>query len=327
MKVLQNIKTELITAIDIETIRLADKFEDLDEGTQLAWEYKNKFEGEVPDYNRLCELWEKNSSLYAEFSKICAVSITFLHGEVLYCKEFFGKNEKVILEQLAMSLNNMQVKNTAYRLVGHASKYFDYPFLCKRYIINELDIPNALDTTALKPWEGMNLCTNELWKVGGTGSGSSLQALCNALQIPISKTDLIGDEVGKAYYNGELERIGRYCSQDSVATFNIIRKFKKEPIFSFEDVKYVSINVDGDIVKEEMEELPLLQRIYKASNIDAKTKEEIQKRLSKNRLTKKDKEIIEDILTSLYINNTMFSSDTPAIKEQKKLEIKQLING
>jgi hypothetical protein len=41
-----------------------------------------------------------------------------------------------------------------------------------------------------------NMDTNELWKSFGTGPGSSLQALCNVLGIPVSKVDLVGDEVG-----------------------------------------------------------------------------------------------------------------------------------
>ena len=81
--------------------------------------------------------------------------------------------------------------------------------------------------------------TNDLWKSFGTGPGSSLQALCTVLNIPISKVDLVGDEVGAAYFKGELTRIADYCSLDTIATFNVFRFFKKESIFSFEEVVYV----------------------------------------------------------------------------------------
>ena len=101
-----------------------------------------------------------------------------------------------------------------------------------------MEIPSILDTSDLKPWEQINLCTNDLWKMGGTGTGGSLLAVCNALQIPISKIDLVGDEVGQSYFNSEYEKIGRYCSHDAVATFNIFRKFKKEHIFEGELFDY-----------------------------------------------------------------------------------------
>ena len=162
MKVIQNIKSSLIVGLDIETVRLADEFKDLDEGFRDAWRYKNKQDGIVPTEEELSESWKRLASLYAEFSKICAVSLAYLDPQGrLVCKEYYGENEKAILEALSVTLNNMQAHNSQYRLVGHASKYFDYPYTSKRYIINGLQIPSCLDSTALKPWEGMNLCTNE----------------------------------------------------------------------------------------------------------------------------------------------------------------------
>lgn len=265
MKILSNIKSSDIVAIDIETVRVSELYIDLDEGTQSAWEYKNKQDGQIPD--NLGELWERTSSLYAEFSKVCAVSLAFLDKKGNpKCYEFFGDDEAEILENLGVILHNIGM-NPNYRLVGHALKFFDAPFLCKRYVINGMDIPNILDVSHLKPWEQRNLCTNELWKMGGTGAGSSLQALCNALNIPISKVDLVGDEVGKAYYDKEYERISRYCSYDAIATFNIIRRFKGEPIFLFNEFDYIVKE------KEEKVEKNILQKIVNeepVQNIEVK---------------------------------------------------------
>ena len=328
MKAVQNIKSSLIVGLDIETVRLADEFKDLDEGFKDAWRYKNKQDGIIPTEEELSESWKRLASFYAEFSKICAVSLAYLDPQgKLVCKEYYGENEKAILEALSVTLNNMQAHNSQYRLVGHASKYFDYPYTSKRYIINELQIPNCLDSSNLKPWEGMNLCTNDLWKCGGTGAGSSLQALCNVLGVPISKVDLVGDEVGSAYFRKEFARIGRYCSYDSVATFNIFRKFKQEGIFEFDQVQYITAYSEDMVEKEVVEEQPLLQKIYKATNISEETRKQIQERLSKKKVSKKDKEYLEDILSSLYVNSAMFSADKPEIKERKKQEIKELING
>ncbi len=329
MKVLQPIQSSLVVGLDIETVRIAEKFTDLTPEFQSAWSYKNKQDGVIPNQEELCELWERTSSLYAEFSKVCAVSLSFLDQKgVLVCKEFYGENEKALLEALAITLTNMYNKSRDYRLAGHASKYFDYPFMAKRFIVNGLDIPAVLDVTNSKPWEQSNLCTNELWKVGGTGAGSSLQALCTVLGIPISKVDLVGDEVGTAFYKREFERIGRYCSYDAIATFNIIRRFKKESIFQFEDVQYFVIYSDelAEPTEEEIK-LPLLEKIYKAVAIDDITKKTIEDIFKKKKPTKREKTILEDILTSLYVNSEMFKSDKPEIKKAKEEEIKQLING
>lgn len=323
MKILNNIKLEHIIAIDIETVRIKEEFSELDEGTQSAWEYKNKQDGKIPTFEELSEKWIETASLYAEFSQVCAVSIAFMHNNKLYCKEFYGDNEHALLESLHTTLENIYTRDKSYRLVGHASKYFDYPFLCKRFVINGLDIPNILDTSALKPWDQTNLCTLELWKMGGTGASSSLQALCNALQIPVSKVDLVGDEVGKAYYNGEFERIGRYCSYDTVATYNLIARFKKDKVFDFDEVNYV-VSYPSDVIEQKVEVNPL-QRLYDTDYLSDSIKEDIVKKIGKKKPTKKDKEFLQDLFENVYFKTTFMKEDSPEIKAGKIAEIEEFL--
>ncbi len=333
MKLLKDIPTKHFISVDIETVRIVDKYEDLPPEWQKAWEYKNKQAGEVPYFEELADSWEKTASLYAEFSKICAISATFLSKseDKLMCKEFWGEDETVILINFSELLGQFSGSSKDFRLVGHAAKYFDYPFLSKRYVINGIDIPLMLDSAHLKPWESRNVCTNaDVWKMGGTGAGSSLQAMCLALGVPVSKVDLVGDEVGAAYFRGEFERIGTYCSYDTIATFNVIRKIKREKIFDFDEVTYLDRAVEeGETKKEELvlEEMSPLLKIYKATNIDEETKSTIEALLKKKKMTKKDRTILEDILVSSYVNNEMFKSDKPEIKERKQQEIKEILDA
>ena len=333
MKLLRDIPTKHFVAIDIETVRIVEKYEDLSDEWKSAWEYKNKQAGEVPFFEELADSWEKTSSLYAEFSKVCAVSVVFLskNEDKLICKEFFGEDEGVLLTQLREFLNQISGSGKDFRLVGHAAKYFDYPFLCKRYIINSIAIPTLLDTAHQKPWENRNLCTNQdIWKMGGTGAGSSLQALCTALAIPISKVDLVGDEVGNAYYRGEVERIANYCSLDTIATFNVIRRIKGEKIFQFNEVSYLDKKVAAVSTKEPedalFEKLPVLHKLVNATEILAETRDELVVILKKKKMTKKDRVVVEDILVNLYINSEMFKADNDLVKEVKKAEVKSILD-
>jgi hypothetical protein len=305
MEVLKSIRSEHIVAIDIETVRIADNFEDLSEAGQSAWEYKNKQNGKIPDNLELAKLWKETASLYAEFSQICAVSMAYLSKEgALVCKEFYGVDEFYILSGVATLLNGMTSLGTAkvpikYRLVGHASKFFDYPFLAKRYLVNRLIIPKSLDATNMKPWEQMNLCTNELWKMGGTGSGSSLQALCYVANLQTSKVDLVGDEVGTAFYQKEYSRIGRYCSLDAITTFNVIRWMKFEPIFTFEEVIYFEAYSE-DLLKrlsEEVlpisEDLKVLAELYNTKKFSPKVTDHLKaKKILKKDLTRVKKLVL-----------------------------------
>lgn len=240
MKIVKPILSEDVLTIDIETVRYKEKFSELSENWKSAWSYKNKQDGETLSDEELSSKWEKTASLYAEFSKVCAISLVYLKDGVLKCKTYSGTDEKKILTDFAKDLKAFYASNKNYRILGHAAKYFDIPFLCKRYMAQRMDIPSELDESIAKPWEMKNIDTNEMWKSFGTGPGSSLQALCTLLGVPISKVDLVGDEVGKAYFNNEFDRISKYCSLDAIATFNVFRRFKGEVIFSFDDVKYIN---------------------------------------------------------------------------------------
>ena len=262
MKAVKHINSEHVLAIDIETVRIEEHYADLSDDWKSAWEYKNKQEGVVPSYEELEKLWVKKASLSAEFSKICAVSVVYLSKGTLKCKNYVSADERTILKELGKDVGLFQKSNPSYTLVGHASIFFDYQFICKRYLINDLDIPAMFDESGSKPWDKKLLCTNELWKSFGAfnSPGSSLQALCTAFGIEISKVDLVGDEVGKAYFNGELVRIADYCNLDTIATFNVFRKFKRESTFRFDEVVYVN---QGQV----LEPVPFLTEIHKTKTL------------------------------------------------------------
>jgi hypothetical protein len=323
MKVLSKVDSQHFVAIDIETVRIAENFSDLSELYQEAWEYKHKQDGEIPSIEELSEIWSKTSSLYAEFSKVCVVSLAFLDksGQRLMCKSFSGEDEHKILTELSEFLDRISSSSPHYRLVGHASKFFDYPFLGKRYIINRIPIPRLLDDSDKKPWETLNTCTNTLWKLGGTGAGSSLQALCVALEVPISKVDMVGDEVGREYFNGNIEGITDYCNKDAIATFNVIRRFKYENIFQFDEVVYLD-KVD---LESEVSSGNVLHKLAITKELNQDVKEGIIKAFKGKKVPKKDWEMLEDTLKCLYINNKMFKSDTKEVVDHKNKEVEEFV--
>lgn len=313
MKAIKHINSEDIIAIDIETVRIKEHFSELSEEFQSAWEYKHKQDGKVPTFEELESLWIEKSSLYPEFSKVCSVALVYLKKEKLTCKQYTSPHEFLILEELARDLGKIKKSRPAMRLVGHSSKFFDYPFLCKRYLINRMDIPDILDESSAKPWDQTLLCTNELWKSFGAfnNAGSSLQALCVAFDVPVSKVDLVGDEVGKAFFAGELERIGTYCSLDTIATFNIFRRFKLESIFLPIDVDFVNKDELLSLAKA-VEDIPLLQSIFESGKISSKDWSKLQKSLTI--FTAEERENIVLIIRACL-------KDNPTATEKKYLEI------
>lgn len=278
MKIIKNISSYEVLSIDIETVPIAQTFKELSPDWQAAWEYKNKWQNVNDNHpNREHEKfdieksWEEKASLFPEFAKIVAISLTYLDAQTqLKCKSYAGDYEKGILEEFAVDLNtfNNNKRNINYRLLGHATKYFDYPFLCKRYMANGLVIPEMLDESDCKPWDMMNLDTNEMWKSFGTGPGSSLPALCILFGIPTSKDDMSGSDVAKNFYDGKILEIADYCNRDTIADFNVFRKLKGESIFTFDEVIYVN---KGQII----EKVPIFTRIEKVGHLTQELHDEI----------------------------------------------------
>lgn len=321
MRVIKHIDSRFLVAIDIETVRLEKDFDDLPESYQNAWEYKNKQAGEIPTREELDDLWTRQGSLYAEFSKICAVSMAFLDkgGETLICKGLANTSEHKLLSDLALFLNRISLGNPAYRLVGHASFYFDFPFLSKRYLINGIEIPKILDETDKKPWEKMNLDTNVIWKCGGTGPGSSLQALCVVLDVPISKVDMVGDEVGREYFNGNIVGIREYCNKDAIATFNVMRRFMSEEIFQYEEVVYLDDN-DED---ENADPVPVLQRLLATKEFTEDIQKDISNMLIEKEPSNDDLRNLREIILAHYQAKT----DKVADKKSKEEEVDEFFKN
>jgi hypothetical protein len=291
MKTLQNIDTKKIVAIDIETVRIVKDYALLSDEWKTAWKNRMKKDGEAPTEEQLAEMWPKQASLYAEFSKVCAVSIVFFGKGSLRCKQLVSEHELPILEELAVVLNSFG-KDPEYRIAAHAGKYFDYPYLCKRYIINNMRIPSILDESDSKPWEMKLLCTNDLWKSFGTGLGSPLQPLCVALGIESSKTDLVGDEVGDSFYKGEYLRIAKYCNQDTIAVFNLVRRFKGESTFLFKDV--ICVNEEEVLVN-----IPILTKIFETKKFTASQLKTIQSATAD--YSDEHRKIVRDLVTAALI--------------------------
>lgn len=330
MRALEKIATTKIVALDIKTVRMTDTLGEAGEDVMTAFAYKNKKDGEYLDDFALEQLWVKTAALYAEFSKVCSVSIVNLNkeGTILFCRNFSSEDEELLLKEVSDILTKMVKVDPLYRLIGHSAKLFDYPFLCKRMLINGVTIPPVLDHSGLKPWEVNNLDTDELWKFGGLMS-SSLVAMCASLNIPIGKDELTEGLVGELFYDGKLKEIAEYCDKDTIATFNCLRRFKYEPIFRFEDVVYINDSkIEDAKIIADIPEMPCLNQLYITKEFSDHIKEEIRTIFLEKGKTvlKKEWDMLKKWLCDLYINNKMFESDSKDVTKAKAAEVSEFVN-
>ena len=229
--------------IDIETASISQSYNDLDERLKEQWDRKAAFlknEDQLPTD----ALFFERAGIYAEFGKvICIAAGLFIKtksGEMgLRIKAYTGKNEKDILAGFKDLINN-KLDGENLKLCAHNGKDFDFPYLCRRYLINGLEIPTALQISGKKPWEINHIDTMEMWKFGDRRNYSSLDLLASIFGINSSKKDLDGSMVNKVYYEDkDIKRIEDYCKQDVYVTANLFLKLNLIPTIKKNNITFV----------------------------------------------------------------------------------------
>ncbi|HWY38797.1 MAG TPA: 3'-5' exonuclease [Bacteroidia bacterium] len=209
--------------LDIETAPLVYNYKDLQEPYKKLWDAKwqyNKEVGPEQQYNK--------AGIYAEFAKVICICVGYFSGTEFRVKSFYGDHEKTILSDfktlLGVSFNDLK-----YLLCAHNGKEFDFPFLCRRMLINEVAIPPILQLQGKKPWEVPHLDTMEMWKFGDYKSYTSLQLLAGIFNIPTPKDDIDGSQVAKVYYEEKnIDRIKNYCVKDVITVARVFQKMRTE---------------------------------------------------------------------------------------------------
>lgn len=224
---LENVNLHDLLVIDIETVSQKPSFNYLDEDWKDLWTRKS---GALNKPEIDASAMYERASIYAEFGKIIVIGLGIFHGQgddlQLRVKAISGDDESKILQEFA-ELLNAHFNKEIHRLVAHNGKEFDFPYICRRMLINGISIPNILDLSGKKPWEIQHLDTMELWKFGDYKSYTSLNVLAKCFNIPSPKDDIDGSLVGHTYWQlNDLERISAYCKKDIVTTAQILLKFK-----------------------------------------------------------------------------------------------------
>ena len=232
---------ENLLVLDIETIRSYRLYEDMPERLQAQWDRKSSFlksnEETTPK-----ELFEDKAGIYAEFGKIVAISVgffTYTGPELtLRVKGIYGKDETAILSEFNDLLQKFNSKNLI--LCGHNGKEFDFPYLSRRMLVNNIKLPDVLDTSGKKPWEVNHLDTMEMWKFGDRKNFTSLELLATLFDIPTSKDGIDGSQVSTVYYEEEdIERISKYCNKDVVVTAQLLLKLNQQQLIKEEYIHII----------------------------------------------------------------------------------------
>jgi DNA polymerase elongation subunit (family B) len=231
---LENLDWTNVMVIDIETVPQYSSFNLVPEHLQALWDKKTQYQRK----EETAEDFYANAGIQAEFGKIICLSAgVFTKDGSFRVKSFASHDESGLLQNFAAML---QGRSDKLILCGHNAKEFDFPYICRRMLINGIKLPIQLQISGKRPWEICHLDTMEMWKFGDYKNFTSLNLLAAIFNIPTPKDDIDGSMVGSVYWiDNQLERICTYCQKDVVTTAQILKRFKGEPLLTEEQVTIV----------------------------------------------------------------------------------------
>jgi 3'-5' exonuclease len=236
-----SVKLNDILFLDIETVPEKEQWNELSKETQELFEKKTHYQRKE---EHTAEEFYDRAGIWAEFGKIICISVGYFvavqNKKQLRLTSFFGHDEHQILTDFKVLLETHFTKKS-HVLCAHNGKEFDFPFIARRMIVHQIELPNKLNLFGKKPWEVPHLDTLEMWKFGDYKHFTSLKLLTATLGISSPKDDIDGSEVAKVYYKEKnIQRIVSYCEKDTIAVAQILLRFNNQELLKEKDI--VSVN-------------------------------------------------------------------------------------
>ena len=231
------IKMNNVLFLDIETVPQKEYWSELSEITQELFSKKTAYQRKEAI---TAEDFYERAGIWAEFGKIICISVAYFTNDSkernLRVTSFSGDNEEQILINFKQLLDT-HFNKSYHVLCAHNGKEFDFPYIARRMIVHQIELPEKLNLFGKKPWEVPHLDTMELWKFGDYKHYSSLKLLTSILGIPSPKDDIEGSLVAKVYYKDKnLERIVNYCEKDTIAVAQLLVRFNNENLIEEKEI-------------------------------------------------------------------------------------------
>jgi predicted PolB exonuclease-like 3'-5' exonuclease len=236
------IALDKILFLDIETVPQYPDFDGLDDDFKYLWDKKSTFFRK--DSETAADVYSR-AGIYAEFGKIICISVGMVsirdEQTHLRIKSFYGKEEKDILLNFSKLVAKLKKMRKEIYLCAHNGKEFDFPFIARRMLVNQIVIPEVLQVAGRRPWEVNFLDTLELWKFGDYKNFTSLELLTKIFGISSPKDDIDGSMVAGVYYKeNDLKRIVTYCEKDTRALTQLFLSYRSEPHILDENIESVT---------------------------------------------------------------------------------------
>jgi predicted PolB exonuclease-like 3'-5' exonuclease len=236
---ISKLNLENILFLDIETVPETRYFSDLDDVKQDLWASKTQYQRK-DEYS--AEEFYDRAGIWAEFGKIVCISVgyfSFTEDQRRFrVTSFYGDEIKILNDFKSLLISHFS--EAKHLLCAHNGKEFDFPYIARRMIIKDIELPYKLNLFGKKPWEVPHLDTLDLWKFGDYKNYTSLKLLTNVLGIPSPKDDIDGSEVCRVYYEeNEVDRIVVYCEKDTIAVAQIFLRLRGDKLLTDDEIIHI----------------------------------------------------------------------------------------
>jgi predicted PolB exonuclease-like 3'-5' exonuclease len=230
--------------VDIETASAASDYHELDIRMQRLWDKKSLIYSSEGNFSTP-DLYFNKASLHAEFGKIIVISAAYFYLDdnqelCLRVKAFHAPDEKQLLEDFVELLGQKHFNSRTLRLCAHNGKDFDFPYLSRRMLVNNIKVPEVLDVLGKKPWEVSHLDTMDIWRFGDRRETVSLETLAAIFGLPDYTSDMNNSKVNEVYYReNNLEKIAAFSKKDVSITARVYLKLNNLPMVDEQHIFYV----------------------------------------------------------------------------------------
>lgn len=247
------------------------------------------------------------------FSKIYSLTLAFVDNGILRVKYLTG-NERDLLQTFLNSVKGEYFKE--FQLV-HSDAEYMLPYLGTRLDIHgfRTALPKDLQYKGLRPWNLTGCSVRDFYQ----GAGVYKHSLKEIAWVYKLKTDYI-----EAVDEFDFFRKKAYDALKDSAVNEIMTLANIHRIMFGEDVVREVVYTEEKVeAVEEVKPANFLALLWESQAMTLEVRAGLEKQLKKKKLTKRDREIVREIILGVYIQNDFINNaqDSKATIEKKTKEV------
>lgn len=247
------------------------------------------------------------------FSRIFSLTVAIVEDNIVKIIYYTG-NEKDLIQTFLNTLKKDRFKDFT---VTHFGAEYVLPYLGTRMDKNGIKttIPSGLQYKGLRPWNLQGFCVRDYY----SGAGNYKNSLKELAWIYGLDSNFIEPVDEFTYYkSGQLQELKESAIDEIYTLVNVHRLMVGENAIEESTCsEFIVENV------EEVKPVNFLALLWECQAMTLEIRAGLEKQLKKKKLTKRDREIVREIILGVYIQNDFINGaqDSKATIEKKTKEV------